>query len=127
MARLDNHRGTVELKHGTGDPILGHLPVAVLVNHNTASASEIVAGALRDQVSAKLVGTQPYGKGLVQGYVEMPNGGWAKITTHWWHTPKDTSVSPGGLTPDITVQSERCKGCTKLDDGVLAAIGSLAK
>ena len=36
MARLDNHRGTVELKHGTGDPILGHLPVAVLVNHNTA-------------------------------------------------------------------------------------------
>lgn len=127
MARMDNHRGDVELKNGTGEPILGHLPLAVIVNHNSASAAEIVAGALRDQLGAPLIGTQTYGKGLVQGFIPMPGGGWAKITTHWWHTPKGDSVSPNGLNPDLFVDAPRMTTYTFLDEAVEMAIHRLAE
>jgi C-terminal processing protease CtpA/Prc len=128
MARLDNHRGDVEIKRGVGKSLLGGIPVVVLVNHLTASASEIVAGALRDRVSAPLIGTKTYGKGLVQGFVPLPNGAWVKITTHWWHTPSGQSVSPDGLAPDVWIEDVPFVfPVSTIDNLVRAAIERLAQ
>jgi carboxyl-terminal processing protease len=83
--------------------------VGILVNGGTASASEIVAGALRDHGVANLYGTQTFGKGSVQELVELPQDSALKITVARWMTPEDVSISEGGLTPEteITIPENR--------------------
>ncbi len=78
--------------------------VAVLVNEGSASASEIVAGALRDHGVARLFGTSTFGKGSVQELVELSDNTALKVTVARWFTPDDTSISDGGLEPDVTVE-----------------------
>lgn len=77
--------------------------VVVLINGGSASASEIFAGALRDNGRAKLVGTQSFGKGSVQQLFDVTDDTTLKITIARWLTPNGTSLSHGGLTPDIIV------------------------
>ncbi len=84
------------------------LPVApenfvVLVDNGSASASEIVAGALRDHEVATIIGTQTFGKGSVQELVELADGASLKVTVARWLTPAGTSISDGGLAPDIII------------------------
>jgi len=79
--------------------------LVVLVNGNSASASELLTGALQDYGLATIVGTQTYGKGIVQSFYHISeNGGWAKMTSDAYFTPNDVCIQGVGITPDIVVE-----------------------
>ncbi|OAM51626.1 peptidase S41 [Methylovorus sp. MM2] len=80
------------------------VPMAILVNGGSASASEIVAGALQDHQRAIIMGTQSFGKGSVQTILPMNNGTAIKLTTARYFTPKGRSIQAKGIVPDITVE-----------------------
>jgi carboxyl-terminal processing protease len=81
------------------------IPLVVLINEGTASASEIVSGAIQDYGRGKLVGVTSYGKGSVQNWVPLSdNEGAVRVTIAKWLTPKERSISNVGLTPDVTVE-----------------------
>jgi carboxyl-terminal processing protease len=91
-----------ELRSGR-NPMLEGLPTIVLVNASTASASEIVAGALQDLGVAKLVGEKTFGKGSVQKLIELPGEAELKLTVARWYTPKGANISKQGISPDTVV------------------------
>jgi carboxyl-terminal processing protease len=78
-------------------------PMVVLVNGYSASAAEIVAGALHDQHRAVLVGVRTFGKGSVQNIIELPDGGAIKLTTALYYTPNGTSIQAQGIEPDVVI------------------------
>lgn len=82
-----------------------NLPLIVLVNQNSASASEILAGALQDNGRAILVGEKTFGKGLVQTVYPLINGGALKLTTQKYFTPKGTDINEIGINPDYIVKN----------------------
>jgi carboxyl-terminal processing protease len=79
-------------------------PIVVLVNKGTASASEIVAGALQDHARAVLMGTQTFGKGSVQSIIELEDGSGLKLTVARYFTPKHRSIHGRGIAPDVVVE-----------------------
>ena len=79
-------------------------PMVVLVNGFSASASEIVAGALRDHHRAVLVGTRTFGKGSVQNVIDLPDGSAMKLTTALYFTPNGTSIQAKGIEPDVVIE-----------------------
>ena len=83
--------------------ILQNIPLVVLINKGSASASEIVAGALRDNKRAKLIGDTSFGKGTVQEAIDLGNGAGVHVTIAKWLTPNGTWVHGKGLTPDVSV------------------------
>jgi carboxyl-terminal processing protease len=91
-----------ELRSGSR-PILAGIKTVVLVNGNSASASEIVAGALQDYGAATLIGEKTYGKGTVQKLVDLENGAKLKVTTARWYTPKGKNITKEGIQPDQKV------------------------
>ena len=105
----------------TGDPVVPKAPMSVLVNGDTASASEIVTGALQDRDRAKVVGTETFGKGVFQEVLELSNGGALDITAGQYFTPKGRNlggkgVSKGkGIIPDVRAKDDPK---TKPDEGL---------
>lgn len=98
-----NGRSIEELKTGT-NTLLEGVPTTVLVNQSSASASEIVAGALRDHGAAKLVGETTFGKGSVQKLVNLTEGATLKVTIARWYTPAGVNISETGIKPDTVVE-----------------------
>ena len=84
-----------------------NFPVAILINRGTASASEIAAGAIRDNNMGILIGEQSFGKGVYQQLIDFPDGSALKITAGEYFTPSGAIVHEVGLTPDIVVGEEQ--------------------
>ena len=101
MSTKDN-RGE-EKKEKTKNDAIFTMPVVILVNENTASSSEILSGALKENDRAKIVGTKTYGKGVIQTLMTLSNGSGLKITTAEYHTPKGTAINGFGIEPDEEV------------------------
>ena len=81
-----------------------NMPIVILVNENSASASEILAGALKDNKKAKLVGTKTYGKGLVQTIVKFSDESGMKYTISRYYTPSGVCIDKIGIEPDVKVE-----------------------
>lgn len=105
-----------------GDLIDG-APLTIIVNGNSASASEIVAGALRDHKRATLLGSQTYGKGSVQTVVPLSDGHAIKLTTSRYYTPSGESIHQKGITPDIVVDPKEIAAAGETEEN--AVIGDL--
>ena len=118
---------TLRFSAKTGDMIDG-LPLVVMINEGSASASEIVAGALQDHKRAVIVGLKSFGKGSVQTIREIPGFGAIKITTARYFTPSGNSIQAKGITPDVEIPRAELKVLPKITgwaegdlDGALSA------
>jgi carboxyl-terminal processing protease len=105
------HRGqVVDEVRASGGGALSRLPVAVIVNEYSASAAELVAGAMQDNHRANVVGAQTFGKGSVQSILELPGGSGLRLTTMRYYTPNGRSIQAQGIAPDVAVESIRPAG-----------------
>lgn len=96
--------GQTEHQDASGKVLVPDLPMAVLINQASASASEILAGALQDHRRAVIVGMQSFGKGTVQEVIDLPDGSSIRVTIARWHTPNGKDLSKAGVVPDIAVE-----------------------
>ena len=104
VAREKFANGTEDLYRSSGYRLLEKTPMVVLINEGSASASEILAGALRDKKQVQLIGTKSYGKGSVQEVQNLEGGSSLKVTIAKWLTPNGTEINGKGLEPDIKVE-----------------------
>ena len=100
-----DYKGNKKVTETTDNGIAQDIPMVVLVNGGSASAAEIVAGAVQDYGRAKLIGDKTFGKGSVQSPQMLANGGQLRVTIERWFTPKDRAIHGVGITPDYTVIS----------------------
>lgn len=94
----------VKTFYASGNPVLKGIKTVVLINEGSASASEITAGALKDNNAATLIGSKSYGKGSVQQPIDLAGGAIIKITTAHWFTPSGKGIDRSGLEPDQKVE-----------------------
>ncbi|MBI5531415.1 MAG: S41 family peptidase [Deltaproteobacteria bacterium] len=107
------HRGKIlEEASASSGGALARTPVVVLVNEYSASAAELVAGALQDHHRAVIVGAVTFGKGSVQNILELPGGAGIKLTTMLYYTPSGRSIQAEGIHPDVVVPSVVSSGAT---------------
>jgi carboxyl-terminal processing protease len=102
---LQRKQGQITNRYkGDGNGIFKGVPTMVLINEGSASAAEILAGALQDYGVATIVGKTSFGKGSVQDYLQYDDGSALKITISEWVTPKERSINETGITPDVSVE-----------------------
>ena len=105
-----------DITKATENPII-NMPVVVLTNEYSASASEILAGALKDNNKATLVGTKTYGKGIIQELNKLSDGSRLKVTVSEYYTPNHTAINKIGITPDVEVElSDEAKKQLNLEE-----------
>ena len=104
LVQKSKHYGDSKSTTSPGKAVLKDMKTIVLVNGSTASASEIVAGALQDYEKATIVGETTYGKGVVQNLFDLSKGTSLKVTTAEWFTPKERSINQTGIKPDVEVE-----------------------
>ena len=107
--------------------VLEGMPTVVLVDGNSASASEILAGALQDHKAATLIGETTFGKGSVQRLIPLANGAVLKVTVSRWYTPNGKNITKEGIKPDITVKMTEKQLRAGDDVQMKAAIEHLSK
>lgn len=115
---------TNTLRSGT-NPVLEGMKTVVLVDGGSASASEIVAGALRDNSAATLVGTTTYGKGSVQVILDLGDGSKLKVTIARWYTPNGRNINEEGIAPDVKVEPTEADRNSGIDSQKNAALERL--
>jgi carboxyl-terminal processing protease len=114
--------------NASGQGIATQIPMVVLVNEWTASASEVVAGALQDQERAQLVGVTTYGKGTAQNWIPLTNDeGAIRVTIARWLTPNERNVTGTGLTPDVEVKISDADAKAAIDTQLNKAIEILSQ
>lgn len=96
---------TVEEIRATGENPLKGIKTVILLDSSSASASEIVAGALKEHKAAQIVGEKSYGKGSVQTTIDMPDGALLKVTIAKWFTPSGKNISNNGISPDVEIKN----------------------
>ncbi len=129
----DERTGVIVKRRNAGDQViqttgsgqLKDMPMVVLIDEGSASASEILAGALQDYARATLMGEQSFGKGSVQELNDLSDGSSLRLTIAKWYTPKDRSIDDTGITPDITVSMEASEIDTENDVQLDAALNYL--
>lgn len=130
IVKQEDGNGLIESMDVNRTGVLLDVPLAVLINKGSASASEIVSGALQDYGRAKLVGEQSFGKGTIQQAVDVDGGGSVHISVGKWLTPKERWVHGKGLTPDVAVAydaSASGKMLDNMDNQILKAVMTLDK
>ena len=126
-AVIEDVRGAQTKYPTSGSGSLKDIPTAVLVNGGSASAAEILAGALQDTHEAMVIGEQTFGKGSVQEYHDLPDGGAVKITVARWLTPLGRSIDKQGIAPDSVVPLTIENVHANLDTQFNAALDFLQK
>jgi carboxyl-terminal processing protease len=125
VSERTNGKVVEELKSGNDAPLAG-LKTVVLVNSSSASASEIVAGALQDHKVATLIGEKTFGKGTVQKMLDLGAGTKLKVTIARWYTPAGKNITKEGIAPDKAVELTAADADTGKDPQLEAAIKQLA-
>lgn len=112
-------KGNKEYSKATKDPIMPDCELIILANEYSASASEILIGALKDTGKAKVVGTKTYGKGVIQSVYLLEDNSALKLTVNEYFTPKETKINKVGIEPDYLVElSEEAKEDTQLNKAI---------
>lgn len=124
---LEEKRGgeTIKTYKARGSSILEGVPTIVLIDEGSASASEIVAGALKDNNAATLLGVGTFGKGSVQQLESIPSGGILKVTVARWYTPSGRNIDKEGIAPDQKVERTAEDYANKKDPQKDAALSTL--
>ena len=120
--RTDAQSSRYDAKPDDLDAKLANVPLIVLINGGSASAAEIVAGALQDHKRATLIGTRSFGKGTVQSIVHLGDNGGIRLTTARYYTPNNRSIQAAGIQPDIII-TENVPAELKGRDEILGEAG----